>query len=369
MVEALKKIDKKILIIAGIILLLPILLIIFLAVIQGCSNSSVTPEKYEENMIEAAKVYFDKEGSPKKEGEVKTVKLNTLVKKEYIKSTEKLLKDSSCEGSVSVRRNGSAIAENEGGYLNYIVNLECKDYKTNTLKNKLMEDLTTTGSGLYQDNNYYVYKGDEVNNLVKFYGKLYRVLNIDNTGIVKLLKVESESLDRYWDNKYNVEVSDLYGINIYADSAILKSMINDYNNEKVISKEARKHIVSNTVCIDSKDINDDTIGSYDCGNKLENQVVSLINIYDYAKASLDPNCNSITSKACGNYNYLKSMNLKSWTPNAVANNTYQIYYLTNSIIKFQEASKYQNYNLVIYIDGNEKITSGKGTEEAPFVIE
>ena len=50
MVEVLKKIDKKILIIICAILLLPIVLIIFLAIVQGCSNSNITHEKYEEKM-------------------------------------------------------------------------------------------------------------------------------------------------------------------------------------------------------------------------------------------------------------------------------------------------------------------------------
>ncbi len=368
MVGALKS-NKKILIIAGVIIAIPILLIMFLAIIQGCSNTQITPEKYEEKMLTAAQNYFKDKGLPENEAEVKTVKLSTLVKKEYIKSSNDLIGDDTCKGSVSVRKNGSTVAENEGGFLNYTVYLECKNYKTNTLKSNLMKDLTTEGSGLYQDNNYYVYKGDEVNNYIKYFGIMYRIININESGVVKLIKVESESLDRYWDNKYNVEVSDLYGINIYKDSAILKYIISDYNNPKVISNNAKKHIVSTNVCVDSRDINNGTIGNYNCVNVLQNQVATLIDASDFAKASLDPNCNSIYSKSCGNYNYLKQLNLQTWTPIATSNNTYQVYYLTNGIIKFQEASKYQNYNLVIHIDGGEKVISGKGTESEPYVIQ
>ena len=47
MLEALKKLDKKFLIIAGCIILLPILIIIFLAIIQGC-NRNITYENYEQ---------------------------------------------------------------------------------------------------------------------------------------------------------------------------------------------------------------------------------------------------------------------------------------------------------------------------------
>lgn len=364
MVEALKKIDKKILIIIGILLFVPIAIIIFLAIVQGCSNSKITPEKYEEKMIEATKKYLE---DSNEKYDKKIVKLNTLIKKEYIKAPEELLGDSSCEGSVIASKN--VITEGSEDVVNYIVNLECDNYSTNTLIKSMMKDLVEEGSGLYKENDYYLYRGDEVNNYVKFFNNLYRIININPDGIVKMIKVESESLDRYWDNKYNVEINDIYGINLYKDSEILKSLLEDYNNPKVISSSAKKHIVPTDVCVDSKSIQDSTIKNYECVNKLENQVVTLIDIYDYAKASLDVNCTGIYSKSCGNYNYMKDLNLKTWTPIAVSENSYQVYYLTGSIIKFQEASKYQNYNLVIHIDGNEKIASGKGTLSVPYVIE
>ncbi|MBR6690841.1 MAG: hypothetical protein IKL65_05865 [Bacilli bacterium] len=369
MVETLKKIDKKILLIVGIILLLPIVIIIFLAIIQGCGNSKITPEKFEEKMISSAEKYFKENGGlPKKESEVKVVNLDELVKGEYIKSTEDLLGDDSCKGSVTVRKNGSTIEKNEGGFLNYIVSLECDEYKTKTLNSVLMNDLTTSGSGLYKDGNYYVYKGDQVKNYIEFFGKNYRIMNIDEKGVAKLIKTESESLDEYWDNKYNVETEDISGKNIYADSTVLKKLIENYSNNKIISENARKHIVSKDVCVDSRSLEDGSIGNYDCTNKLANQVISLIDINDFARASLDVDCTSIYSRSCRNYNYLKELNLMTWTVNAVSDNTYGVYYLSSGVIRSQEAGKYQNYNIVIYIDTNEKITSGKGTVDEPYVL-
>ena len=129
MLNALKKLDKKFLIMAGIIICLPIFIIIFLAIIQGCSNQKITHEKYESRMIEAVKKYIeDTDKTPKEEGELVTIKLSTLVKKEYIKSSEKLLDDTTCDGNVTVRRNGSSVETNNGGFLNYTINLECKIY-------------------------------------------------------------------------------------------------------------------------------------------------------------------------------------------------------------------------------------------------
>lgn len=368
MVNALKKIDKKILIIAGIILFLPILIIIFLAIIQGCSNSSNTPEKYEEKMISAAEKYFDEKGLPEEEAEVKTVKLSTLVKNGYIKSTEKLLKDNSCKGSVSVRLNGSNIKETEEGFYNYTVELNCDNYKTKTLKNMVMDDLTTSGNGLYELNEHYVFKGDVVNNYITFFGDNYRILNMDSSGLVKLLKVDYELLDRVWDNKYNIEIDMLSGINNYSESAILKSLKDDYYNEKIFSDSSRKHLVAKDICIDSTLYSEGNLKNYNCTNKVEKQVLSLVDIDDYAMASLDANCNNLYAKSCVNYNYLNDIRIMSWTMNALTDNSYEVYFMSNGNPKRQNASEYNYYHLVIHIDGNEKILSGIGTEEDPYVI-
>lgn len=368
MLNALKKIDKKVLIIVGIILLLPILLIIFLAIIQGCSNKKDTFESYEEKMISAAKEYFtDNKQEPKEEGELVSVDLNTLVSKNYIKNAEESLEQDSCSGNVTVRKNGSIVEENNGGFLNYIVNLNCNDYNTNTLKDSIMEDLTPAESGLYQVNNRYIYKGDDVDNYIKFFGKDYRIISIDENGLVKLLKSEKQD-ETDWDMKYNIEVNDSYGKNIYKDSNILKSLLKDYNNNRIFSEDAKKRIVSNSVCIDSRDEKNYS-KDVNCSNYLENQVISLISINDFSNASLDVDCVGINSKSCKNYNYLSKMGIYSWTSTALSNNTYEVFYLSNGIARIQEASNYSPYSIVIYIDGNESFATGDGSINSPYVIE
>ena len=370
MVEALKKIDKKFLILAGCIILLPIILIIVLAIVQGCSNTKVTYEKYEEKMLEAAKSYFADNGNlPTLEGETKTIELNILVKNEYIKSTEDLLEDTTCEGSVTARLNGSNVEENEGGFINYTVNLECDDYKTNSLINSLTNDLVTEGSGLYETENGYIFKGDEVKNYITFFGVQYRIVSVDENGILKLLKSESESIERYWDIKYNIDTGSASGKNIYADSEIYKYLMDIYNNSKYFSKEAKKHVVSKNVCVGARDINDLTLNNNsECSNVLNNQIISLLGVTDYANASTDPYCLDILSKSCRNYNYMKGLFLDTWTFTPVSNNSYEVYYIYNGIVKYKEASKYSSYNIVIYIDGDEILESGNGSEKTPYII-
>lgn len=369
MLEALKKIDRKFLIIIGIIIFAPIFLILILLILRGCGNTKIDHYDYEQKMISAAQKYVSNKKIELKEGKSVSIDLNDLVDLGYIKSTEKLLDDSSCSGNVIVRKNGSLIEENDGGYINYIPNLKCSKYKSQTLKDLIMEDLTSSKSGLYLQGDSYVFKGDEVNNYITFYGKTYRIIGMDKNGLVKLIRVDESIIDRYWDIKYNSQTNDASGKNIYADSEIFKNLIEYYNDNKKISKEAKQHIVANDVCIGARDVQDISISTEnECSEVLENQVISLMGVTDYAKASLDPECDSIVSKSCRNYNYMKGLFLDSWTLTPVLNSTYEVYYTYNGVVKYQAASKYTAYNIIIHIDGNEIVLEGDGSEDNPYII-
>lgn len=365
----LKKLDKKFLILAGFLVLFPIITLILLMLLQSCENKTGSYEKYEEKMTDAAKVYFKKNKLlPKNEGDIFTVKLSTLVNNGYIKSSEKYLNDSSCTGTITVRRNG-VLEQNEGGFLNYISSLKCKNYKTNTLGNLIMKDLTTKDSGLYKVGNEYIYKGNQLNNYITFYGTDYRIMGLTSNGLIKLIKSEPEITSRLWDNKYNIEVKHSYGKNIYSDSLILQYLMEDYKNNKKNSKKAKPHIVANNICIGKRKKDDVSISKeLDCQNVLQNQLLSILSVSDYAMASLDPDCNSVVSKSCNNYNYLHHVASSTWTSNAVLDNTYEVFYVSDGIIYSQEANKYNEYNTIIYLDANEKVNLGTGSLEKPYIL-
>lgn len=370
MIEALKKLDRKFLIMAGSIILIPIFLIIFLAIIQSCGNNKITYDKYEERMISATEKYLNKEGGiPKSESELVTVKLSLLVDGGYIKSPEKLIGDSTCDGNVTVRRNGSSIETNNGGFLNYIVSLNCDDYKTIHLIDKITENIVTSESGLYKDGEGYIFKGDKVNNYITFFGNNYRIMSIDKDGIMKLVKESPEGTFRIWDNKYNIDVNSNAGKNIYKDSSILNYLMQDYQNSKKISKSAKSHVVAYDACIGKRNSNDYSISKdLDCNEVLENQLVSMLNVSDYAMASIDPDCNSVNSKSCRNYNYLSKVASSTWTLNAVSENTYEVFYMANGLAVHSDANTYNEYNMVIYVDGNELYIEGSGSSNNPYII-
>ncbi len=370
MIEIFKKVDKKFLILSACIIFIPIFIVIFLAIIQSCSNSKMNYENYEKKMISAAEKYLDKENKiPVDEGQLVTLKLDTLVKKGYIKSPKRALGDESCSGIVRVRRNGSSIEINDGGFLNYTVSLDCDNYKTPTLISSLTSNVVTSESGLYLVGNEYIFKGNKVNNHITFFGHTYRIMSIDKDGIVRLIRDEVETGSRYWDKKYNTEVNLTYGKSIYKDSGMLGYLIRVYKNSKKINKKAKSHIVAYDTCVGKRDKNDFSINKdLDCSQKLEKQVISLPTISDFASVSLDPDCNSIMAKACRNYNYLYTVASSTWTSNSISNNTYEVYYIGDGIAEHMKASSYRPYNFIIYIDGYELYNQGTGSEESPYII-
>lgn len=370
MLKALKSLNKSVLILLVVVIFLPIFLIVLLAVLQSCSNRS-SYDKYERDMITAAGKYLKSKDLISNLNEnSELVTLDILVSNGYIKQPDKVLKDTNCEGYVTARKNGNVKQLDLKGNIQYNVYLKCDKYKTNTLISNVMEDLTTSESGLYEDGSYYVYKGDNVNNYIKFYGQLYRIMSVDSNEIVKLVKNGSQTMSKAWDNKYNIESKSSAGKTIYKDSLILKSLLDNYLNNKIINEEARKHIVSHDSCIGKRDKNDLSISyDLDCSEILSNQVISLINISDFARASLDPDCNLISDRSCRNYNYLSYSVNNSWTLNSVIDNSYEVYYLSSGLPRITKASERNPYNIVIYIDGNEFISSGTGSQNNPYIIE
>ncbi len=369
MIETLKKLNKKTLIIIGCIIIIPILLIIILAFLQGCSNSKVSYSKYEKNMISAAQKYFnDNENEPIDEGDKAEVSLDKLVEEGYIKEPSKSVKDE-CSGVVAARMNGSSAEVNNGGYVNYTVTLECDKYKTLHLADKIKENLTTEGSGLYAIGDEYIFKGDKPNNYINVFDTQYRIMSMDSDNVIKLIKVESEMKTRKWDDKYNVETQLYSGKNIYKDSSILDYLLSTYSESKEMKSGIRDHIVAYDVCVGKRSSKEYAISrEIDCSERLDNQVISLINVSDYSLASLDNDCKNITSKSCNNYNYLSDFLIKSWTMNAVSENTYDVFYLSSGMIMPLGASTFDSYNLVIFIDGNEFYQSGEGTQKNPYIF-
>ena len=145
----------KFIIIGSIIVIVGIIILI---VIKMLFFNRIHASKLEEKMEKAARKYYTEysELLPEEDKESVSVSIQELVNNNNLKSLDKLLKekDASCEGNVTVTRNGSK-------YL-YTPYVECTDlYKTKRLYEEIINDknIVEEKSGLYHINNKYIYRG------------------------------------------------------------------------------------------------------------------------------------------------------------------------------------------------------------------
>ena len=361
-----KKLDSKFFITCGVIILIPILFIIIMFSIRGCSGSS-SYSSYEEKMITQAKVYAKNHKMLPKKGKQVIIKLKEL-EKDGLKSAEKSLKDTTCSGSVTIINNSNDVSDKK--YYNYIPYLECSDYKTDYIKDHLLKDVTESGSGLYKVGDEYIFKGNKVNNYLSFYGVLYRIIKIDKDNKLKLIKVESQEVSSTWDSKYNIQNDSYDGINNYKDSVIRYRLMEDYDNLKIFSEESREHILNQDVCVGKRSENDLSLNvTNECDEILKNQVVMLPSITDFMQASYDENCKQLGDLSCTNYNYFADFIDYSWTVDSIKEDTTKVYYVSSQGPDIEEANNYEKFNIVIYISADEIYTEGDGSQLKPYIID
>ena len=360
-----KKLEPKFFITCGIIIAVPILFMIIMFAARGCSGES-SYSSYQDTMVKYSKTYAKKHKMLPKKGKSVILKLSDLVT-DGMKSADKALKDSSCSGSVEIRNNSNDISDDK--LYSYIPYLECDKYKTEYIKDYLLKSVVTSESGLYKIGDEYVFKGNKVNNYVSFYDVIYRIIKIDENGILKLIKENPEKLSYRWDSKYNVDFKKYSGVNNYYDSIIKDRLVEDYKNDKLLSIDAKSKIIPYSVCVGKRAINDVNVNiTSECTIKLDNQVISLPSITDFTGASYDSNCKEIGSLSCTNYNYLSSFIDYTWTLDTVNEDTSKVYYLSAQGPELDTASKIMKYNWVIYIDGDELYNGGDGSEKNPYII-
>ena len=352
--------SKKKLILYGLTAVGVVLVVLVVVFVISMFTGTSSYSNVENTMKKAAQKYFTEERLPAN-GQTASINVATLVAEEYMKSLEKMTKDSSCEGSVSVYNNN--------GQYQYFPILKCADYQSSTLESMILKDLVETGSGLYTTDVGYLYKGEKINNYVLFADQLWRIIRMDDTG-VRLISLESTGKSVRWDNRYNVETGNYNGINDYRVSRIRETLESYYYNEKVFTQKDREHMILHDVCIGKRHGDDARIAlmELDCADILADQVISLLSVSEYSMASLDEHCNSIADGACSNYNFFHDVLEETWTVTGFSNASNMAFY-TNSIgVYSKKTNASTKYHPVIYLHKQEVIHSGDGSLEKPYVI-
>ncbi len=341
-----------------------IIIIILLIIISSCSGGNGSSyEEIENKMVIAAKNYYKnrKEILPKQNGDIVKVTISTLVESELLKEV-KDPKDSSnsCSGYVEVTK-----IEDDYSFVPFLTcegNYEPK-YLKDVIKNEKTDEL---GNGVYSVGNSFIYRGEELNNYVLFNDLLWRIVKVDDNGDIKLV-LATYTQDIYpWDTKYNPESG--YNSGNTTDYLLtdIRKTLNAYF-EETFTKENKAKIVSKNICIGKYLITDDFSIEKECSIIKENEKISLLNPSDYQMASLDNGCTNLNSMECINRNYLSDGNIFTWTLNPLAENTYKVIYIYDSIGETY-ANNSKRLNPVIYLSSKVIINQGDGTFDNPYKI-
>lgn len=359
---------KKLLIITGGLIGIVILIIIILLVYNALFVKTGYKD-IETKLVNAAKNYYADNSSilPKNDNEEVSISDSSLTSAGYLKSMNELTKD--IKGNTTCT--ATVIVSYANGEYRYTPLLDCgKEYSTKTLSSyiKANEAKVFDGQGLYELNGQLVYRGENPNNYIKFAGKNWRIVKIDNEQTVLILNEKNEK--NVWDDRFNTERDREDGINDYKVSRIYDNLTNMYNESKLISDSSKNLLVARSLEIGkrySTDVYND--GSIERGELLENQYIGLLPVYDYINASIDSNCNTAENASCANYNYLVNFDYSWWTMTADASNTYRVYRVTmDGALELTRAISNAQIRPVVSLAKDVIYVKGIGTEENPYII-
>lgn len=364
--EIKSKIDKKKMLILLGFLVLVIVILIGGAIIYNKFFYRRSYSEIEEIMEKATKEYLqeNKDELPQNYNDITTITADDLVAAEKMETIAEYLKDenTSCTGKV--------IVTNINGKYRYNSQLDCGEaYQKisfiNYIKTKV--PITESGNGLYNRNDELVFRGDNVNNYIKFSGKTFRVVKIsgDKTVIIYTEKMEDSVV---WDDRYNVEREGEDGINDYSVSRIRDSL-NDLYKGDFLNSSAKLLVTAHAIAIGKRGENDnDNSGNIEKNAIIENQFFSLLSLSDYLNASLDENCTTSISKSCANYNYLAKFQYSWWTATADNSTSHKVYRV-NKYASLTLAANEAYLRPVLYLASDAMYVSGNGTKNKPWIVE
>ena len=341
----------------GVILLVILIIIIAIVLISG-QNKTLT----EQDLINGANAYYLKNPAllPKENYDSVTVQLSTLISGGYISSEKE---GSTCPSYVMVT--------NMNGTYSYTPFIKCTQDNTpaTSLMSKLTADMTNNGSGFYNVNGKFIFRGENPNNYVKFGESLWRVIGLDEFNNIKMIYSDIY-VDYYeWDNRYNKDVNEDKGINEFIgnEKSRLKEYLDSFfslenNIDKYTAARIARTVKFNT-CIGKVDI---TTGNINTCSETYNSRIATLTIDDYINASLDTACDINNTVNCRNYNFL---NLDGWTINANSSNTYQAYFIDKDKGMYSIDTYIRGaVRPVIALKNDVTYVSGSGTQLDPFMI-
>ena len=371
--------EKKTLIIGGgVIIGVLILLLVFVWLLSILKPHYYSYFEAEELISKATNKYFKEHADqlPVQDGKTPFY-YDTLVEGKYIKPLNKVLKDGdNCGVDIFVDKSGNNY--------DYITKLNCgENYQTREFYAQVLQDqdVVTVGSGLYADANGkgYYFRGKIDNNYVIFGSKkvrketinlVWRIMGIDENNNVKLRATfPTDSVK--WDDRYNQEKGGYTGYNNFEESVMKDYLRNLESDNSILDEILVNKLVAKPLCVGERSKTDATTdGSVECAlMSTENYKFGTITPYEYMRASLDENCNSLNNRSCSNFNYLSEYLEKAeWTLTPVVDTTEQLYVFSGRSFQTDTARDKHPIYLTINLGPYVYYRSGNGTASDPYII-
>ena len=255
-------------------------------------------------------------------------------------------------------------------------------YTTKELYKQILYNspVVTSGSGLYLNNKgEYYFRGKIENNYVaygsvkdkdKVIDTIWRVISIKDN-MVRLKAVKPLRTKTVWDIRFNTTENKYDGYNDF-DLSQFSDYLKDLKEENTILNESENaKLVSNKLCIGSRSAQDTTKdGSSECSKYSQDEYYyGTITPYEYIRASLDPDCKTLSDRACSNFNYMADLGQSDeWTVTASTLSNYQSYVFRGSIFAEEKTSNRNSVYPVITLNKYAFFKSGTGTLEDPYRI-
>lgn len=222
----------------------------------------------------------------------------------------------------------------------------------------LERGVVVSGSGLYDMEDRYVFRGEGVtNNYVKINGEstLWKILSLDKTTkSIKIIQVSGSGGSNQW---HDPKVSDNF-VDFQEASIHTKNL--DVTTYSTIINPNVKWNIGKIEVIDN--INMDAARTYEKKTQITSNI-GLISMSEYMEASLDDNCISGTLSSCGNNNYLDLTG--AWTLTKAGNSV--LYINDNGGLDY-EYDIYQFHDIHNVINVGTIEQKGNGSQDNPFQI-
>ncbi len=367
---------KSMLMIGGGIIGLVLVVLLVVWIISLTKGHYVSYEKLETKMVEASKKYYA--ANPKllpSNNQEAVLNYNSLVAEEYIKPLDEMLQDGEkCSAHIVVYNNDSNYQYTP--YLNCAGSYETIELYKVILKNN---EVVHSGSGLYSDGKgNFFFRGEITNNFIRLGAlkedankndNLWVIMGIENDKTIKIRKYRHTIGTYVWDDRYNVTKLDNYGYNTFELSRIKTSLKNMIDIEESLDKAIIDKLVPKKLCVGIRKVSDTSRnGSIECATMSEDSYTfGIMAPYEFMRASLDNNCNSLTSQSCANYNYLVTPS-SEWSLTATDENNYKVYYFNGKNYDLSTASNERALYPTTHLNKRVFYLAGTGTLSDPYTV-